>query len=201
MPGANLWLPTGTCMGLCTLKANHTHSILRPSSDSNKGVAQSHQKMATYSTIATNCSQCTAPPSQPRTPPHSGHVHKACSAHSATRQCSWYQTLAFYQCYTLLLCFKDLFIYFMHMSILELYRWLWTTVWLVRTELRTSAHLTLLQPGLLLPKDLFIVICKYTVAVSRHTRRGYQILLQMVVSHHMVAGIWTQDLQKSSQCP
>ena len=34
-------------------------------------------------------------------------------------------------------------------------------------------------------KDLFI-ICKYTVAVSR---RGYQISLQMVVSHHVVAGI------------
>jgi hypothetical protein len=37
-------------------------------------------------------------------------------------------------------------------------------------------------------KDLFI-ICKYTVAVFRHTRRGCQILLQMVVSHHVVAGI------------
>jgi hypothetical protein len=38
-------------------------------------------------------------------------------------------------------------------------------------------------------KDLFIVICKYTVAVFRHTRRGCQISLLMVVSHHMVAGI------------
>ena len=38
-------------------------------------------------------------------------------------------------------------------------------------------------------KDLFIIICKYTVAVFRHTRRGSQILLQMVVSHHVVAGI------------
>jgi hypothetical protein len=37
-------------------------------------------------------------------------------------------------------------------------------------------------------KDLFI-ICKYTVAVFRHTRRGSQFLLQMVVSHHVVAGI------------
>jgi hypothetical protein len=35
---------------------------------------------------------------------------------------------------------------------------------------------------------LFIT-CKYTVAVFRHTRRGSQILLQMVVSHHVVAGI------------
>jgi hypothetical protein len=36
------------------------------------------------------------------------------------------------------------------------------------------------------PKDLFIVICKYTVAVFRHTRRGCQISLQMVVSHHVL---------------
>jgi nuclear pore complex protein Nup62 len=48
-------------------------------------------------------------------------------------------------------------------------------------------------------KDLFIIICKYTVAVFRHTRRGSQILLRMVVSHHVVAGIWTLDLRKSSQ--
>ena len=34
----------------------------------------------------------------------------------------------------------------------------------------------------------FIIICK-TVAVFRHSRRGRQILLQMVVSHHVVAGI------------
>jgi hypothetical protein len=37
-------------------------------------------------------------------------------------------------------------------------------------------------------KDLFI-ICKYTVALFRHTRRGRQISLWMVVSHHVVAGI------------
>ena len=36
-------------------------------------------------------------------------------------------------------------------------------------------------------KDLFI-ICKYTAAVFRHTRRGRQFSLQMVVSHHVVAG-------------
>jgi hypothetical protein len=47
-------------------------------------------------------------------------------------------------------------------------------------------------------KDLFI-ICKYTVAVFRHARRGRQFSLQMVVSHHVVAGILTQDLRKSSQ--
>jgi hypothetical protein len=47
-------------------------------------------------------------------------------------------------------------------------------------------------------KDLFI-ICKYTVAVFRHSRRGSQISLRMVVSHHVVAGIWTLDLRKSSR--
>jgi hypothetical protein len=36
-------------------------------------------------------------------------------------------------------------------------------------------------------KDLFIIY-KYTVAVFRHSRRGHQISLQMVVSHHVVAG-------------
>jgi hypothetical protein len=37
-------------------------------------------------------------------------------------------------------------------------------------------------------KDLFIY-CKYTVAVLRHSRRGSQISLRMVESHHVVAGI------------
>jgi hypothetical protein len=49
-------------------------------------------------------------------------------------------------------------------------------------------------------KDLYIVICKYTVAVFRQPRRGHQISLWIVVSHHVVAGIWTLDLRKSSQC-
>jgi hypothetical protein len=34
-----------------------------------------------------------------------------------------------------------------------------------------------------------LYVCKYTVAVFRHSRRGRQISLQMVVSHHVVAGI------------
>jgi hypothetical protein len=38
-------------------------------------------------------------------------------------------------------------------------------------------------------KIFFFIICKYTVAVFRHTRRGRQISLQIVVSHHVVAGI------------
>jgi hypothetical protein len=41
---------------------------------------------------------------------------------------------------------------------------------------------------------------EYTVAVFRHTRRGRQTPLQMVVSHHVFAGNWTQDLWKNSQC-
>jgi hypothetical protein len=43
-------------------------------------------------------------------------------------------------------------------------------------------------------KIYLFIICKYTVAVFRHPRRGHQISLQMVVSHHVVAGIL------SSQC-
>ena len=50
------------------------------------------------------------------------------------------------------------------------------------------------------PKDLFIIISKYTVAVFRHSRRGRQISLCMVLSHHVVAGTWSQDLWKNSQC-
>jgi hypothetical protein len=38
-------------------------------------------------------------------------------------------------------------------------------------------------------KVYLFIVYKYTVAVFRHTRRRYQISLQMVVSHHMVAGI------------
>ena len=68
---------------------------------------------------------------------------------------------------------------------------------------RTSAHsgqLHLLRPCLLWPKDLFIIIHKYTVVDFRLTRRGCQISLRVVVSHHVVAGIWTQNLRKSNQC-
>jgi hypothetical protein len=44
-----------------------------------------------------------------------------------------------------------------------------------------------------------LYVSKYTVSVFRHSRRGGQILLQMVVSHHVVAGIWTLDLRKNSR--
>jgi hypothetical protein len=49
-------------------------------------------------------------------------------------------------------------------------------------------------------KILFIIIHKYTVAVFRRTRRGLQVSLWVVVSHHVVAGICNQDLRKSCQC-
>jgi hypothetical protein len=52
----------------------------------------------------------------------------------------------------------------------------------------------------LLKIDLFIIINRYTVAVFRCTRRGHQISFRVVVSHHVVAGIWTQDFRESSQC-
>ena len=35
---------------------------------------------------------------------------------------------------------------------------------------------------------LGFILYEYTAAVFRHTRRRHQILLQMVVSHHVVAG-------------
>jgi hypothetical protein len=50
-------------------------------------------------------------------------------------------------------------------------------------------------------KIYLFIICKYTVVVFRYTRRGHQISLRVVVSHHVVAGIWTSDLRKSSRVP
>jgi hypothetical protein len=37
-------------------------------------------------------------------------------------------------------------------------------------------------------KIYLLYVNKYTVAVFRHTRRGHKFSLQMVVSHHVVAG-------------
>jgi hypothetical protein len=45
------------------------------------------------------------------------------------------------------------------------------------------------RPRSLWPKDLFIIIYKYTVDVFRRTLRGHQISLWMVVIHHVVAWI------------
>ena len=38
-------------------------------------------------------------------------------------------------------------------------------------------------------KICLFYVYEYTVAIFRHTRRGHQIPLQMVVSHHVIAGI------------
>jgi hypothetical protein len=57
---------------------------------------------------------------------------------------------------------------------------------------RTSAHSgepCSLWSALLASAQRFIIIHKYTAAVFRHTRRGHQISLLVVVSHHVVAGI------------
>jgi hypothetical protein len=75
------------------------------------------------------------------------------------------------------------------------------TQWIFRPK---AEHPGGLRHGLHLSLSFFLkiylfIICKYTVAVFRHTRRGHQISLQMVVSHHVVAGIWTPDLWKSSR--
>jgi hypothetical protein len=48
-------------------------------------------------------------------------------------------------------------------------------------------------------KIYLFIICKYTVAVFRHSRRESQISLPVVVSRHVVAGIWTPDFRKSSR--
>jgi hypothetical protein len=56
----------------------------------------------------------------------------------------------------------------------------------MKNKLRSSARVVYF---FFLKKICLFIICKYTVAVFRHSRRGSQILLQIVVSHHAVAGI------------
>jgi hypothetical protein len=79
------------------------------------------------------------------------------------------------------------------------------------TELRSAgwvasvshqlSHLTASMFPFFLKKIYLFHVCEYTVNVFRHTRRGQQIPSQMIVSHHdVVAGNWTLNLQKSSQC-
>ena len=67
--------------------------------------------------------------------------------------------------------------------------------WSFRTSARSGQSIPLAST-----QRFIIIIYKYTVAVFRCATRGHQISLQVVVSHHVVAGIWTQDLWKSSQC-
>jgi hypothetical protein len=50
-------------------------------------------------------------------------------------------------------------------------------------------------------KIYLFYIYEYIIALFRYTSRGHWISLQMVVSHQVVAGNWTQDLWKNSQCP
>jgi hypothetical protein len=49
-------------------------------------------------------------------------------------------------------------------------------------------------------KIYLFYVNEYNYSCLRHTRRGCQISLQMVVSHDDIAGNWIQDLWKSSQC-
>jgi hypothetical protein len=71
--------------------------------------------------------------------------------------------------------------------------------WWPERELQVSHGRNRKLTSIFFLKIYLFIICKYTVAVFRHPRRGRQILLQMVVSHHVVAGIWTPDLRKSSR--
>ena len=70
-------------------------------------------------------------------------------------------------------------------------------MWLLGIEFRTSALSSWpcsLTPCWLPPKDLFIIIHKYTVAVFRHTRRGRQISLRVVVSWNLNSGPLEEQL-------
>jgi hypothetical protein len=80
---------------------------------------------------------------------------------------------------------EGLYLFFVYLSggqgltIIVLQAGLQLTVTLLR---HTSAVIFFL-------KIYLLIICKYTVAVFRHSRRGSQISLWMAVSHHVVAGI------------
>jgi hypothetical protein len=52
-------------------------------------------------------------------------------------------------------------------------------------------HISAYEPSVFLffLKIYLFIICKYTVADFRNTRRGQQTSLLVVVSHHVVAGI------------
>jgi hypothetical protein len=65
----------------------------------------------------------------------------------------------------------------------------WSSLWMVHPFVLTPNFVSATPSMDIFLKDLFIIICKYTVAGFRHTRRGRQISLRVVVSHHVVAGI------------
>ena len=47
---------------------------------------------------------------------------------------------------------------------------------------------------------LFLFIWVHCSCLQTHSRRVHWVPLQIAVSHHVVAGNWTQDFWKSSQC-
>jgi len=60
--------------------------------------------------------------------------------------------------------------------------------WLILLEVGAVVKLEGATTDFFFLKIYLFIIYKYTVAVFRYTRRGYRISLQMVVSHHVVAG-------------
>jgi hypothetical protein len=59
----------------------------------------------------------------------------------------------------------------------------------VAGNLNSGLLLALVGPAHSCLKIYLFIISKYTAAVFRHSRRGHQISLRMVVSHNVVAGI------------
>ena len=47
---------------------------------------------------------------------------------------------------------------------------------------------------------IYLIYRVFCLHIYLHARRGHQTSLQMVVSHHVVAGNWTQSLWKNSRC-
>ena len=63
------------------------------------------------------------------------------------------------------------------------------------STLRSDIHLCKIigikKTWTFLLKTYLFYVCEYTVAVFRHTRRGHQVPLKMVMNYHVVAGNWT----------
>jgi hypothetical protein len=68
----------------------------------------------------------------------------------------------------------------------QFYLFIWLVGQLVRAALNLLCSWSPLK--LFFFKIYLFYIYEYPVAVFRHTRRGHQIPLQMVVSHHVVTG-------------
>jgi hypothetical protein len=60
-------------------------------------------------------------------------------------------------------------------------------MWLLGFELRTFGRAVSALNCRAILQPYFFSLCESTVTVFRHTKKGYQILLQMVLSHHLVA--------------